>query len=216
MAKCQNIFQLWTERATNAFLEPQQADPPGSNPPWRGTLIAWCLRRPFLANAKRAQGILCSSGVSVLRPCAWNHLKRVCATLVRSVGRTTNTKTYFSLCSEKAFRLYYESHNWKQDDYPNSITQSDFLARIYEFKVFLFLEQWLLPRLNSPVCPTTKPYAERENRWILTFPKIISTMWKSGFIQYLKTGHRGYISKFGDLSRGWTEGSFFNSYHTEV
>ena len=24
------------------------------------------------------------------------------------------------------------------------------------------------------------------------------------------------ISKFGDLSRGWLEGSLFNSYHTEV
>ena len=38
---------------------------------------------------------------------------------------------------------------------------------------------------------------------------------------YQRTHHHTFpfiskISKVGDLSRGWTEGSLFNSYHTEV
>ena len=51
--------------------------------------ITWRLKRPFYRNADGTGGIF---GAFELRPSARTHLKSPCATLVRWVRRTTNTK----------------------------------------------------------------------------------------------------------------------------
>ena len=59
--------------------------------------IAWNLRWLLVGNAYGVWGLLCLPGVTGLRPCAWTQLKMSCATLIRLVGRTTNTETYAKL-----------------------------------------------------------------------------------------------------------------------
>ena len=66
--------------------------------------IIWHMRRQFFSGMPIGPEVFLELlGVSRLKPSAWTHLKRPCATLIRLMGRTTNTD-FFPSVEPDSFR----------------------------------------------------------------------------------------------------------------